>query len=157
MKSFLLLSLVSLAASFSQMPIITRAQRTSGSHLSASSIRGSQLPAYDQNDPQQQQQSTKPVAPAKKLNWIAKQTLPDAMIEPSYYLTWAVALLGPLIIWYHPRKQEYLFKHSLVYNRGLSAHTHTQTHYSSHAHVLIHIFSLSLFFILQQLLTGRCP
>lgn len=26
----------------------------------------------------------------------------DVMIDPNYFLTWAMALLGPLIIWYHP-------------------------------------------------------
>jgi len=53
------------------------------------------------NKPAYTPRSTTPVAD-KKVNWIQRQTMENVMIEPNFYLTWAVALLGPLIIWYHP-------------------------------------------------------
>ena len=42
--------------------------------------------------------------PVRKVSWFQKQSLPDVIIEPSFFLTYAVALLGPLILWYHPCK-----------------------------------------------------
>lgn len=53
------------------------------------------------NKPLYQPKSTTPVAD-RKVSWLERQTLPDVMIEPSYFLTWAVLALGPLIWWYHP-------------------------------------------------------
>ena len=57
--------------------------------------------AYRNTKPLSTPKSTTPV-PTKKLNWIQKQMLPDVMIDPDFSLTWQVALLGPLIWWYHP-------------------------------------------------------
>jgi Protein of unknown function (DUF3119) len=57
--------------------------------------------AYRNKKPFSTPKSTTPV-PAKKVNWIQKQMLSDVMIDPDFSLTWTVALLGPLIWWYHP-------------------------------------------------------
>lgn len=53
--------------------------------------------------------------------------MPDVMLEPDYFLTVAVALLGPLIIWYHPCESMYVMNE--------------QSHFLSH---IKHLFSLSL-------------
>jgi hypothetical protein len=53
------------------------------------------------NKPLFERKSTKPVAD-RNVSWIQRQTMPDVIIEPSYFLTFAVAILGPLIWWYHP-------------------------------------------------------
>jgi hypothetical protein len=47
--------------------------------------------------------STTPVAD-RKVTKFERMMMPDVVIPPSYSLTWAVALLGPLIMWYHPCK-----------------------------------------------------
>lgn len=45
--------------------------------------------------------SMEPVAD-KNVSKLQRMTMKDVMIDPNYFLTWAVALLCPLIIWYHP-------------------------------------------------------
>jgi hypothetical protein len=72
--------------------------------MSASSIE----PDKKSNDgwtgkPGYVRKSMEPVAD-KKISKLQRMTLQDVMIEPNYFLTYAVALLGPLIIWYHPCK-----------------------------------------------------
>lgn len=54
--------------------------------------------------------------PAKKVNWIQKQMLSDVMIDPDFSLTWTVALLGPLIWWYHPCECHCLFECRGIWN-----------------------------------------
>ena len=46
---------------------------------------------------------TKPVAD-QNVNWLQRQTMGDVMIDPDYFLTFSIAALCPLIIWYHPCK-----------------------------------------------------
>jgi hypothetical protein len=48
--------------------------------------------------------STKSVPSSKQVSKLERMTMKDVMIDPNYYLTYAVALLGPLIMWYHPCK-----------------------------------------------------
>lgn len=50
-----------------------------------------------------ERKSTTPIAD-RKVSWIEKNMMEDVMLEPDYFLTWALALLGGLIIWYHPCK-----------------------------------------------------
>lgn len=45
--------------------------------------------------------SVEPVAD-KNVSMLQRMAMQDVMVEPNYFLTWAVALLCPLIIWYHP-------------------------------------------------------
>jgi len=52
-----------------------------------------------------ERKSTKPVAASKKVSNFARSRMDDVMIDPNYFLTLAVAALGPLIIWYHPCKE----------------------------------------------------
>jgi hypothetical protein len=33
-----------------------------------------------------------------------RSKMDDVMLDPNYFLTFAVAALGPLIMWYHPCK-----------------------------------------------------
>jgi hypothetical protein len=67
------------------------------------------LPNFKLNDwqgkpiPRKGEKTTTPVA-VRNLSWLEKQTMKDVMIEPDYLLSIAIALLGPLIIWYHPCK-----------------------------------------------------
>jgi hypothetical protein len=48
--------------------------------------------------------SSKPTPSTKQVSKWERMTMQDVMIDPNYYLTYAVALLGPLIMWYHPCK-----------------------------------------------------
>jgi hypothetical protein len=50
-----------------------------------------------------ERKSTQP-APEKIVNNIQRAMMKDVVIDPDYFITWAVALLGPLILWYHPCK-----------------------------------------------------
>jgi hypothetical protein len=52
------------------------------------------------------EKTTKPVAAKNASSWLERKTMGDVMLEPSYALTWAVAALCPLIIWYHPSYAE---------------------------------------------------
>lgn len=55
------------------------------------------------NKPLYEPKSTTPVAHHKVTKReLAKMS--NVVISPDYTLTWAVALLGPLIMWYHPCK-----------------------------------------------------
>mmetsp|Transcript_17557 Transcript_17557/g.26023 ORF Transcript_17557/g.26023 Transcript_17557/m.26023 type:complete len:254 (-) Transcript_17557:321-1082(-) len=47
-------------------------------------------------------QKSTPSKAVRPVSWIEKQTKEDVMIEPDYYLSWAMAALGFLIMWYHP-------------------------------------------------------
>lgn len=113
MKLLLLFTLTTMAAGFSPDPAVV-STRTSNKmtttvlRMSSSSSVSQQPPRSSKKDdwsnkPRYQQKSTKPVA-VKKVGWLQKQSIPDTMIQPNYFLTWAFALLGPLIIWYHPCK-----------------------------------------------------
>lgn len=48
-------------------------------------------------------ESTTPVA-KKNVSKMERAMMKDRVIEPNFYLAAAVALLGPLIAWYHPCK-----------------------------------------------------
>ena len=98
MKTALLFTLLGTAAAFAPLQVTVRKQ--TALHMSAIAPR----PTNDWNDrPQHEEKSTEP-KPVRKVSWLKKQTLPDVMIKPDYFLTWAFFLLGPLIIWYHPCK-----------------------------------------------------
>ena len=62
-------------------------------------------PTFDDwsDKPLTQKRSTKP-EPVRQVSKRERERIPDVMIEPNYFLTWAVLLLGPLIWWYHPCK-----------------------------------------------------
>jgi hypothetical protein len=53
--------------------------------------------------PLTQRASTTPV-PVKKVTKAERSQLKDRIIDPDYTLAAVVALLGPLIAWYHPCK-----------------------------------------------------
>jgi len=40
----------------------------------------------------------------RKVSWMERQAMKDAVIDPDYTLTIGLAALAPLIFWYHPRK-----------------------------------------------------
>ena len=50
-----------------------------------------------------ERKSTEPVA-RRKVSNLERARMEDVMIDPSYFLAFAVAALGPLIMWYHPCK-----------------------------------------------------
>lgn len=56
---------------------------------------------YEKAIPRKGDYQTKPVAKYTP-SWMERVTMPNVMIEPDYFLTVGVALLCPLIIWYHP-------------------------------------------------------
>lgn len=45
-----------------------------------------------------------PSVPVKKVSGMQRALMEDVIIEQDFFLAWAVALLGPLIMWYHPCK-----------------------------------------------------
>jgi hypothetical protein len=51
--------------------------------------------------------SAESVPSTKQLSKWERMTMEDVMVDPNYYLTYAVALLGPLIMWYHPCTYHY--------------------------------------------------
>lgn len=95
MKILLALAFVAGVSAFAPQPVLTRSSTAVG-------VAGNMGPSDGWSDkPLYQPKSTPPVAD-KKVSWLARQAMPDVMIDPSYFLTWAVAALCPLIIWYHP-------------------------------------------------------
>jgi hypothetical protein len=50
-------------------------------------------------------ESTTPVA-ARKVSKFERMRMSDVVIPPNFFLAYAVALLGPLIMWYHPCKKK---------------------------------------------------
>lgn len=62
---------------------------------------------YSKAIPRKGEHQTQPVA-THTPSWIERLTMPDVMIDPDYFLTVGVALLCPLIIWYHPCKSHTL-------------------------------------------------
>lgn len=48
-----------------------------------------------------ERKSTTPVA-ARKVSKMERSRMKDVILPPDFTLTWAVLLLGPLIMWYHP-------------------------------------------------------
>ena len=77
---------------------------TRGSALyDASSLRpDGKRGEYDQ--PLHTKESTKSELSPNALSKRERAALPDVMLDPDYMLTLGVALLCPLIIWYHPCK-----------------------------------------------------
>jgi hypothetical protein len=107
MKLLLLFSLSTLAASFSPAPALTLRKALSLSMVS-SGIRGPssiRRPAKDDwsDKPIPPRRATKPV-PVRDVSWAQKKSLPNATISPNFYLTWCFAILGGVILWYHPGK-----------------------------------------------------
>lgn len=99
--SLLLLSLAGTASAFVATP--SRFSKTSV--LSAATTGDDFGKRQHPNDwtgyPLTEKKSTNPV-PARKVTAAQRAKMEDVMIEPNYFLTWAVAALGPLIMWYHP-------------------------------------------------------
>jgi hypothetical protein len=95
MKIALFLSLCTVVSAF------TATKRTA---LSTSSLNVASTPdKMDQwsNYPLHVPESTTPVAARKVSKW-ERMTMADVVIPPDFSLSWAVAILGPLIMWYHP-------------------------------------------------------
>jgi hypothetical protein len=59
------------------------------------------MPLKQQRDRQYRQS---PSVPARAVSPSEVRKMDDVMINEDYWLTWAMAMLGPLIIWYHPCK-----------------------------------------------------
>lgn len=100
MKLWIAALLASSAVAFAPVATHVGSKQSSSPISMASTV--DRFPKDDySNKPLYQPKSTTPVAD-RKVSWLERQTLPDVMIEPSYFLTWAVLALGPLIWWYHP-------------------------------------------------------
>ena len=100
MKLAILFSLLTSTYAFVAAP----PRLTRSTTLSAASSIGNPRRKDDWSDkPISERKSTKPV-PTKKVNAIQRRMMKDVILDPDYFLTWAVGLLGPLILWYHPCK-----------------------------------------------------
>lgn len=93
--TLLLLSLTSMASGFSPVPSAKIPTTPLNAAFTGKPGNGwSDKPAF-------KKESTEPVA-AKKVSWFERQMMEDVMIDPDFFLTFGVAILCPLIIWYHP-------------------------------------------------------
>lgn len=100
MKLAILFSLLTSTYAF----VATPQRLTKTTTLSAASSIGNSRRKDDWSDkPISDRKSTKPV-PTKKVNAIQRAMMKDVILDPDYFLTFAVGLLGPLILWYHPCK-----------------------------------------------------
>lgn len=106
MKVLAILTLLAASAvsAFAPMTATTVTKASSELYMSASSI-GPNKKSSDgfTGRPGYVAKSMEPVAD-KQVSKLQRMTMKDVMIEPNYFLTWAVTLLCPLIIWYHPCK-----------------------------------------------------
>mmetsp|Transcript_25090 Transcript_25090/g.59604 ORF Transcript_25090/g.59604 Transcript_25090/m.59604 type:complete len:271 (+) Transcript_25090:165-977(+) len=98
--SAILVALASTTSAFAPAASLHRATKTA---LNVASTPGDfQNPKDDwSNKPLHTPTSTTPVADKKVSKW-ERSMMPNFVVSPDYTLTWAVALLGPLIMWYHP-------------------------------------------------------
>ena len=71
--------------------------------VTALSMASSLAPKPSLNEWNGKSKNSAPEA-VRKVSKRERERLPDVMIEPSYFLTQALCLLGPLIWWYHPCK-----------------------------------------------------
>lgn len=126
--------LVGSSIAFAPSPVSIHQKTTA---LSASTV--GRFPQKDDgcysNKPLLEKKSTTPVAD-RKVSWFERQTLPDVMIEPSYFLSWAVLLLGPLIWWYHPCKSQ-RYRYFCIFMNDSHAH-------SCHSLTTLHTTTLSI-------------
>ena len=70
------------------------------SSLDVASIPPEELDAWS-NKPLHKHETTTPVADPK-FSRLGRMMMKDVVLPPDYSLTWSLALLGPLIISYHP-------------------------------------------------------
>jgi hypothetical protein len=63
------------------------------------------MPLKQQRDKQYRESPSVPAIKAVSPSDVRR--MDDVMINEDYWLTWAMAMLGPLIIWYHPCECEY--------------------------------------------------
>jgi hypothetical protein len=100
-KIVFILSLSLAAVSgFSPSTMEARTRQTS-LHMVASSTGPSNLNDGWTGKPGYVRKSTPSIAD-KKISKVERMAKSDVMVDPNYFLSWAVALLCPLIIWYHP-------------------------------------------------------
>lgn len=93
----LLISFCSVASAFVASP--SRSAVTSALHVASTPDN---LDSWSEK-PLYRRESTTPVAD-RKVTKFERMMMPDVVVPPDFTLTWAVALLGPLIMWYHPCK-----------------------------------------------------
>jgi hypothetical protein len=99
MKWLYLVSLAGTAGAFSTRP---RRSTTTSLQMASTSLPP-KLPEWSEKPILRKgEKKTTPVASERKLSMAQIRKMGDVMIDPDYFLTWAVALLCPLIIWYHP-------------------------------------------------------
>jgi len=120
MKLVLLFSLAVAALGFSPSSMRVRSKTTS---LLAASSFGRRDGWSDK--PSYKPRSTTPVAD-KKVGPLQRALMDDVMIDPNYFLTWAFAILGGVIMWYHPCKsrrktsESFFCRHQAVFSYPVS-------------------------------------
>lgn len=72
--------------------------------LSASTTGGNFRPNDWTGYPADTERKSSTPVPARKVSKSDRAKMDDVMLDPNYFLTFAVAALGPLIMWYHPCK-----------------------------------------------------
>ncbi len=103
LKVTVVAAFVGIAAGFQPVaPMVHRATALSMASSMAPNKRAAPLDDWS-NKPLYERKSTTPVA-VRNVSKRERERIPDVMIDPNYFLTWGVLLLGPLIWWYHPCK-----------------------------------------------------
>jgi hypothetical protein len=104
MKLLVVSTLAIAVIGFSPSQMQSRRQATA-LHMAVTSFPGPENDWTNKPIPRKGERTTQPMAD-RKVSWLEKQAIGDVMIDPDYFLTVAVALLCPLIIWYHPSYAE---------------------------------------------------
>ena len=102
---FLLLSMCIGTSAFLAAPGQT-SSIGSPSSLNVASIPPEDLDSWS-NKPLHVHKTTTPIADPK-FSRLGRMTMKDVVLPPDYSLTWTLALLGPLIIAYHPCMYSFL-------------------------------------------------
>jgi len=95
----------SAASGFSPVAVVvpkTTTART-GLNMVAGNLNPKKNPLDSWSDkPIHDHSESTPLERKKNVSWIERRTMSDVIIDPDYSLALGVALLCPLIIWYHP-------------------------------------------------------
>jgi hypothetical protein len=98
----LLLAAAAIASSSAFAPLQPATRQQKAFQLEAASSLRPEGKRNDWDKPGYKKESTTPVPSPNALSKQELASMPEVMLDADYFLTIGVALLGPLIIWYHP-------------------------------------------------------
>lgn len=102
MKISIVVPLLAASTASAFTPLSTPRSKTNNFvALNAATVENSPWPDDYSNKPLYEPKSTTP-EPVKPVGRFGRKAVADVTIDPDYYLTWCFALVGALIMWYHP-------------------------------------------------------